>query len=436
MSKTKIFAVVGKPILHSKSPEMHNAAFKALGIDAVYTRLAAESAEEALETAKAIGIDGLNITSPFKEDFAKLVTLDETVKKLGAVNTVLLRQNKSVGYNTDPKGVVGALKSRGISLAGKKAVVLGGGGAAKAAALGLISVGASVTIANRTIEKAKSIADSLGCEHARLSDLARIMKNVNILVSAVSTTERIILPELLHKNLVVLDANYSTETALVSDAKNKGCRTIDGREWLLHQGAAAFELFTGKKAPLRVMRKAIYTKKDDKRKLNIALIGMMGSGKNTVAKEIARMRKIKLIDVDREIEKQARKSIREIFEEDGEEEFRKMECAKIAKIKNVRSSIIACGGGVVLNNENVRTLKDRCTVVWLWASPEVMHRRTKNDESRPLLNIPNRQEVLFRILRARAATYASAADLVITTDKSTPEKTAKRILYENNAVKN
>ncbi len=103
---TDLYGVVGKPILHSRSPQMHNSAFRTLGIDAVYVRLAAESAEDALRTARGMGMKGLNVTAPFKEEMASLVEpADDGARRLGAVNTVVIGEGGPIGYNTDPDGV-------------------------------------------------------------------------------------------------------------------------------------------------------------------------------------------------------------------------------------------------------------------------------------------------------------------------------------------
>lgn len=134
MPKGRIFASTGMPIMHSASPQMHNAGFAELGIDAVYTRLAAGSAREALEVARQIGMAGMNITAPFKEEMVKLLyNGDARVRKLGAVNTVKFAGKKAFGFNTDADGVAGALAEKRVKIRGKNAVVLGAGGAAKAA---------------------------------------------------------------------------------------------------------------------------------------------------------------------------------------------------------------------------------------------------------------------------------------------------------------
>ena len=240
---------------------MHNAAFRALHMAARYVRLAAGSSEEALRKARSRGVNGLNVTSPFKEDFVRHCDeLDGSARILGAVNTVVFKDEKAYGFNTDVYGVAKALRSNGVSLKGKRAIVLGAGGAAKAAVHALISGGAMVTMVNRTAQKARAIAESMICRHSTLrpEELKGAFKDAEIVVSAVGTTKRIVPRSLLKETMTVLEANYTAQTALTRDAQQKGCRVIDGREWLLFQGAKAFEIFTRKKAPIATMRKAVY----------------------------------------------------------------------------------------------------------------------------------------------------------------------------------
>lgn len=256
-----LYAVVGKSVTQSRSPALHQEAFRALGIPARYVRVAVRSAEEGLRRAQSLGVKGMNVTAPFKEDFFRLCdTVSTTAKTTGAVNTVVIRNGRLVGHNTDVYGVAQALRSHGVTLKGKKAVVLGAGGAAKAAVHALFSGGAKVTVANRTAQKARGIAESMGCGHSSLrsAELREALRNAEIVVSAVSTTERIVPRNVLKGTMTILEAYYTAETALMRVARQKGCKVIDGREWLLFQGAKAFEIFTRRQAPLEVMRKAVY----------------------------------------------------------------------------------------------------------------------------------------------------------------------------------
>ncbi|MEW6722569.1 MAG: shikimate kinase [Candidatus Micrarchaeota archaeon] len=431
---TKLFGVAGKPVMHSMSPQMHNAAFMALGIDARYVRLAAESAEDALGTAREMGMKGLNVTSPFKEDMAALAgAADEGARRLGAVNTVVLGSGRPEGYNSDVGGVALALKSNGVEIRGKKAVVLGAGGAAKAAALALMNGGASVAVANRTLTKAERIAGELGCGFCGMEDVGEALGDSSVLVSALSTGERVVPPEALHEGLAVLDANYSTETSLSLDAKRRCCKVIDGREWLLYQGARAFEIFTGKEAPAGEMRKAIYGGQDaggkTQKKGSVALIGMMGSGKDTVAKELGGRTGKPVRSVDSMVERSAGKEISRIFDEKGEEGFRELERAELDRAL-AEGGIINCGGGAVLDARNREAIRKGAVAVWLFADAKTLASRVPQDGKRPLLKGEDAEKKLGEVLAARLGKYAEASDIVVDTGRSQPQKTAERILYE------
>jgi len=430
---TELYAVAGKPIAHSLSPELHNAAFEALGMDAVYVRLAARDLKDALATAKSMGIAGMNVTAPFKETMALLCgELIGEAKELETVNTVLFRDEDIIGHNTDAYGVKAALEANGVPTEGSKAIVLGAGGAAKAAALALMSSGAGVIVANRTEEKAESLALEMGCPYCTLDGLEETMPGADIVVSTLSTAERVVPTKLFEPGMAVLDAKYDVKTALWTDAESKGCKTIDGREWLLYQGAKAFGIFTGKAPPVDAMRKAVYAGRTNRgaAKTNIALIGFMGSGKTSVAKEIAGAARCAAVDTDADIEKNSGKKIADIFENHGEPEFRKLERDEVAKIAKLKRGVVACGGGVILDAGNVRVLREHCKVAWLWADAKEIFHRIKDDKSRPLLNHPDRENAARQIMTKRLTSYASASDIVVGTEGKTPAEIAELVLYE------
>ena len=210
-TRSKVFAVAGNPIFHSKSPLMFNTAFRELAIDAHYVRLAASTAEDVMITARQIGIAGLNITAPFKADALGLVDeVEEDARKVGSINTIVRRDGAYVGYNTDVAGVAGAVRGSGFDAAGQKAVVIGAGGAGRAAALALIRLGSRVTIVNRTFEHAREAAHRLGCEALPLDRAADALAGARLLVSAVTTDELLIEPALLSKDLLVLEGELRT----------------------------------------------------------------------------------------------------------------------------------------------------------------------------------------------------------------------------------
>lgn len=430
MSEAEVFAVAGNPVLHSRSPQIMNAAFEAAGMDAAYTRMLAGSGEEAVRTMREIGLSGMNVTSPFKKEVMGHVDgVSENAKKLEAVNTIVDTKGEFIGHNTDSEGVVGALGNAGIALEGAKAVVLGAGGAGRAAALGLVSAGSDVVIVNRTFEKAEDAAKKLGCRAAPMSRLGEELSGAGILVSCISTGERVVGPSMLRGGMAVMDANYGHPSPLAEDARKAGCTLVHGLEWLLFQAVPGFKMLTGKEAPVEAMRRAVYAE-GSRPKKNIALIGFMGSGKSTVAGEIGKEMGIGSVDIDQMIVEEAGMPIAEIFRKEGESGFRKREGRMVGKISGMENKAIACGGGAILDPHNVEVLRGCCVPVWLWVSHKKVFERIQDDNSRPLLNVEGREKIAREIIMRRLARYAKAADLLVNTEGRSAEEVARMIVNE------
>jgi len=431
MPDPKIYAVAGNPIMHSRSPSMFSAAFRALAIDAVYTRLAAGDAEDAAECMRAIGIAGLNITSPFKEEIMRcLDRVDDKAALIGAVNTVVNESGTLSGFNTDWEGVRDAFQENGYSLSGKKALVIGAGGAARAAVYALAAEGSEVVVCNRTPDKAAKIASEMGCNMASIADIDHEMKNTNILVSCLpAVPDHVVPPELLREEMVVLDANYSSETTLLRDARKAGCTIIDGREWLFFQGIAAFNRFTGREAPRSVMKEELYRQNGEGKK-NLALIGFMASGKTSVAQEMERKFGCSIVDIDKEIERATECTIPELFAARGEDGFRELERESVAQITELSHAVIACGGGAVLDEKNRAILRNNCHVVWLWADPQSVAARVGENDGRPLLRGSD-EKIIDEMVKRRIPFYALTSDVIMRTDNKTATEIAERIGHEN-----
>jgi shikimate dehydrogenase len=259
---TALCGVVLHPAGHTRSPAMHNAAFRALGIDAVYLAFDVPPAElaAALAGLRALGARQVAISIPHKRAaMAHLDAVDETARRIGAVNTATLRSGRLVGSNTDWIGAVRALE-RETRLAGKRAVVLGAGGTARAVVAGLRERGARVAVLNRTRERAEALARELGAQAAgSLADLARTEYDVLVNATAVGLRSDAspVAPEALRPGTLVLDAVYDPErTRLLRDAEERGARTVAGKWMLVYQAAAQLELWTGREAPIEVMAAA------------------------------------------------------------------------------------------------------------------------------------------------------------------------------------
>lgn len=265
----KLFGVLGDPVSHSLSPAMHNAAFKALGMDCEYHafRVSPDLLCDAIHGAFALGFGGLNLTIPLKEKALEIVKPTDLAKHIGAVNTVDFK-NGITGHNTDGLGALKALEGGGVHVKGKNVLLLGAGGAARAIAFTLATEGANVTIANRTPERAISLAKDVemagiisGCGLKEIKDL---IKNSDILINSTAigmspkVTETLVTSDLMHRDLVVFDIVYNPlNTRLLQEARKAGAKTIDGVMMLVYQGAEAFKIWTGKKAPVDVMEEAV-----------------------------------------------------------------------------------------------------------------------------------------------------------------------------------
>jgi shikimate dehydrogenase len=266
-----VYGLIGNPVEHSLSPPMHEAAYEQLDIDARYVTFepARDDAVAAIESAATLGVRGLNVTIPFKQAVLPAVDPDRLAAQVGAVNTVDFGTTPPTGYNTDVVGVKRAFRHHDVSLSGR-AVVLGAGGAGRAAAFALADEGMTVAVANRTREKATGLvtdiadaADVSGDAEAHgLDALSSLLADADVLVNATSVgmeEDRSPVPaDALHADLAVLDAVYSPlETRLLRDASASGATTIDGAWMLLFQGVEAVERWTGRDAPVDVMNEQL-----------------------------------------------------------------------------------------------------------------------------------------------------------------------------------
>jgi shikimate dehydrogenase len=267
--RTQICGVILHPAGHTRSPAMHNAAFAALGIDAVYVALdvVPGNLEAALAGARALGFRQLAVSIPHKEAvMPHLDAIDAIARRIGAVNTVTREGERLVGSNSDWLGVVRALE-RETTISGRDAVVLGAGGAARAAAFGLLERGARVWILNRDRNRAERLAAELGASGADdLEALTGLPCEILVNTTSVGLREdqSPIAADAITPNAVVLDAVYDPPlTRLLRDAHSRGARTVEGKWWLVHQAAEQIRVWTGRDAPVEVMGAAFDRASDD-----------------------------------------------------------------------------------------------------------------------------------------------------------------------------
>ncbi len=261
---TQLYCILGNPVRHSKSPAFHNACFQKNKINAIYLAFEIEDISKGIAALRTLDVQGSSITIPFKESVMDyLDRIDEEALKIGAVNTVKNKNGKLFGYNTDYTAAINPLKSFGIK--DKKVCILGAGGAAQAVAYGINKEGGDILIVNRDKIKGKKLALKY---HADFIPLARIDQldayNTDIVVNTTSIgmypeIENAAIPsQCLQSHMVVMDVVYSPlKTKLLTQAKNRGCKTIDGLSMFIAQAAAQFKLWTGITPDTELMRQTI-----------------------------------------------------------------------------------------------------------------------------------------------------------------------------------
>ena len=275
--KTKVTGVFGYPVEHSLSPLFHNAAFASLGIDFTYLPFAVkpEELKIAVESIRSLSMVGVNVTIPHKEKV--LPYLDEIspeAKAIGAVNTIHNKRDRLTGYNTDGDGFIESLiKQGGFDPKDKNVFLLGAGGAAYAISFALIESGIKkLILVNRTYSKGKGLLEHLKkifqdkCQLSLVEFEERnssfVMSEIDLLINATSLgmypgDPSLIAPEVLPPNIFIYDVVYNRKTPLLKLAEEKKLASLGGLEMLVYQGALSFEIWTGQKAPIKIMKEAL-----------------------------------------------------------------------------------------------------------------------------------------------------------------------------------
>ena len=269
--RTALYGVLGHPIAHSRSPAMQNAAFAALGLDAVYVALPAppDRLAEAVAGAHALGFQGLNVTVPHKQAaLALCATVDPTAAEVGAVNTLRRAAQGWEGFNTDAPACLALVEAAGL-VRGARALLVGAGGAARVAAWALVRAGAALRITARRPDTGRELAEAFGPataagvpipQAAPWADLEAEVRAADVLVNGTSIGlpgHPAVLPGLApRKGQIVVEFVYG-DTGLARAARAAGARLVTGEQLLVRQGALAFTLWTGRPAPEAVMAAAV-----------------------------------------------------------------------------------------------------------------------------------------------------------------------------------
>lgn len=271
--RMKVCAVIGDPVEHSLSPAIHNAAFKALGIDYVYVafRVRREQLNTAIAGIKSLGLAGANVTMPHKTRVLRFLdTVDKVAREIGAVNTIVRDGSRLRGYNTDGDAALSTLMSLGGPLAGSTAVILGAGGAARSIAYHISKVVKNLAILNRTRSKASNIAaevrmwSATKCRPHSLNraSLETQASRADLIINTLPVDvfppfgRMLIQEKLIRPGMLVFDLNYHRNRDFLSEAHQAGAKVTDGLDMLIAQAALSFRLWTGKEPPIDVMRQS------------------------------------------------------------------------------------------------------------------------------------------------------------------------------------
>ena len=451
---TMTCGLIGNPVRHTLSPLIHNSIAEMKGVNLVYVpfEVPKGGVKNAVRGANALGIKGLNVTVPYKSDVIDhLVEIDPLAEGIGAVNTLVRTEGGFKGYNTDMSGLYHAMQDEGIVLDGECVVILGAGGVARPVAYLCATKGADrVYVLNRTYEKAEAVAkevndaldENLGEKiiPMPLDDYKELLDREKrfFVVQCTSVglfpdvNSAVIEDEEFYKHVYgAIDVVYKPlETKFMKLVKNAGGKVFSGLKMLLYQGIDAFELgFENEGIKISKEEADIIYKSLMMEVLgatNIILEGFMGCGKTTVSEILADKLEIELIDTDEVIVDTEKRSVNEIFANEGEQYFRDLETELLRTIveDHWRETVISLGGGLPLREENRELLRRAGKVVYLRTSPETVFARIKDDTTRPLLQAGDPLVRIKELQDERREIYEQAADIIIDTDDLTPEEIA------------
>lgn len=405
----KKYGCIGKKLTHSFSKEIHA---RLADYDYDLIELAEEEVAPFFEKKDFAAI---NVTIPYKQTVIPyLDSISSVARRIGAVNTIVNREGKLYGYNTDYYGMKALIEKVGVILNGKKVLVLGTGGTSRTARVVAADMGAAEIL---TVSRRKTD------EYIDYEGAVSVHADANVIIN---TTPSGMYPDCESKPIDVssfsrlegvIDAVYNPLcTNLVLDAHERGIKAAGGLYMLVMQAVVAVEKFLGteieKETADRVFGE-IYTTKE-----NIVLTGMPGSGKSTVGR-LLRADGYTFIDTDSEIEKRCGCTIKELISEKGEKYFRDLETEVIREVASENRRIISTGGGAILREENVRCLKRNGKLFFLNAKLG----RLQATEDRPLSDT---YEKLAKLYAERIGIYQATADVVVP-DLQTPEEEAEYI---------
>lgn len=396
------FGLLGRHLGHSYSPMI----FALMG---GYEYLLHEREPEDIESLlRDEPFDGLNVTIPYKKDVIPFLDeVDDLAKRLGSVNTIVKRNGRLTGHNSDYYGFSALLRRSGIQVEGKKTLVLGTGGASVTVVAVLQDLGAKVVVISRSGE------NNYGNLHLHAD--ARLIVNATP-VGMYPNNGKAALDLALFPHLEgVLDLIYNpAKTQLLLDAERLGIPGFNGLWMLVAQAKKSAEWFMDTELPDSLIEDIHHALRDKME--NVALIGMAGCGKTTIGRMLAQETGRIFVDIDEEIEKAAGKSIPDIFAQDGEEVFRDWESQMLAEFGKRSGQVIATGGGCVTRQRNDPLLHQNSRIIWIQRDPALLP-----TEGRPLSQ-KNDPAILYE---QRKPMYHAFADAFVVSDGTKEECLAK-----------
>ena len=404
------YGLIGERLGHSFSKEVH-----AMLSD--YDYEIREVARDGLDSfMQKADFKAINVTIPYKESVIPYLSyISEEAKLIGSVNTIVNRNGKLYGYNTDFAGMVALINKMRLSLRGKKTVILGTGGTSKTAKAVAMSLGAEpILTVSRT--KKDGCIDYNELIQGHLD--AQIIINTTPIGMYPDNFSSIIDITPFERLEGVIDAIYNPiRTKLVVDALERGIKAEGGLYMLVAQAVYASEIFLDTKYPIEKLNKIF--KKIKRKKENIVLIGMPASGKTTVSTLIGKELSREICDTDQMIVSTHKQNIPDIFKSEGEAVFRSYESEEIARVSMKNNSVIATGGGAILKKDNVRMLKQNGVLFFIDRPYEKLVPTIDRPLSSDLESIKKRYDERYDL-------YVESADVVIDAD-DTPINIAKKI---------
>lgn len=403
MNMDKKYCLIGKSLPYSLSADVH----RRFGLDYKIEELPDANALDGF--IKHGDYDGFNITIPYKEDVIKYLDyVSPDAKEIGAVNTVVRKNGKLCGYNTDRDGFLYGLKKAGIDASGRTVAVLGSGGTSKTVRAALGGTAKTIYVVSRKGDVNYNNVYSL-------TDVEIIVNTTPVGTYPDNFSAPVDVKRFPHL-VGVFDAVYNPlTTRLVADAEETGLRASNGLYMLVEQARLARDVFTDTTSRKELTDEVVTAIRRERS--NVVLTGMPGAGKTSVGKEVANTLKRDFFDVDCEIEKATGKSAADIIKKEGEARFREIEKGVVACLSKRTGAVIATGGGSVLDKENVRALKQNGIIFYLIRPLNLL----------PTDNRPLSKNGVENLYNARRQFYTLAADITVD-GSSTVTAAAKEII--------